>query len=83
MDIERIQLECKAMIRYIKLLEKEEKELIIQNKILAREALTNGYYVDVILEQPQQTIPSKKRKRNVIKKKEQPNKDDINENTTT
>ena len=43
MEDEKLQKETKAMIALLKVLEKEEHELILQNQILAREALLNGY----------------------------------------
>jgi hypothetical protein len=42
-EVERLQKESCAMVRLLKMLEKEENELRIQNEILAREALMNGY----------------------------------------
>lgn len=62
MEVERLQRESKAMIALLKQLEKEEKELTIQNRILSREALLNGYSVDTILDTPPKKEPSKKGK---------------------
>ena len=56
-DVERLQKESVAMIRLLKALEKEENELKIQNEILARECLSNGYTPDVL-----EALPQKKRK---------------------
>lgn len=44
--IDRYLRECAAMIRYIKKLENVELVLRVQNEILAREALLNGYRPD-------------------------------------
>jgi uncharacterized protein (UPF0335 family) len=62
MDVERLKKESKAMIALLKHLEKEESDLVIQNKILAREALLNGYSPD-LLEAPvtnRRKTPAKK-----------------------
>jgi hypothetical protein len=62
MTVEQLKRESKAMIAFLKKLEKEEKELCLQNQILAREALTNGYSIEsVLMLQPKQEI-TKKRK---------------------
>jgi hypothetical protein len=42
-EISRLQREAKAMVDFLKELEKEEDDLVRQNEILAREALLNGY----------------------------------------
>lgn len=60
--VKQLKRESKAMIGFLKKLEKEEKELCLQNLILAREALTSGYSIESVLKsQPKQGI-SKKRK---------------------
>lgn len=68
--VEQLQRESKAMIHLLKKLEKEEKELCLQNQILAREALTNGYTIESVLKsQPKQVLP-KKRKSSTLKKRD-------------
>ena len=68
--VEQLQRESKAMIHLLKKLEKEEKELSLQNQILAREALTNGYTIESVLKsQPKQVLP-KKRKSSTLKKRD-------------
>lgn len=68
--VEQLQRESKAMIHLLKKLEKEEKELYVQNQILAREALTNGYTIESVLKsQPKQVLP-KKRKSSTLKKRD-------------
>jgi L-fucose isomerase-like protein len=47
-EVERLKKESKAMVALLKQLEKEENELKIQNEILAREALLNGYSPDLL-----------------------------------
>jgi hypothetical protein len=59
-EVNRLQRESKAMVALLKHLEKEEKELITQNRILSREALLNGFSVETILEPPPKKEPSKK-----------------------
>ena len=68
--VEQLQRESKAMIHLLKKLEKEEKELYVQNQILAREALTNGYTIESVLKsQPKQVLP-KKGKSSTLKKRD-------------
>ena len=43
MEAERLKKESLAMIRLLKQKEQEQDELRVQNEILAREALVNGY----------------------------------------
>ena len=47
-QVERLQKESKAMIALLKQLEMEDCELLLQNQILAREALLNGYSPDLL-----------------------------------
>jgi hypothetical protein len=61
-DVDRLQRESNAMIALLKQLEKEEKELTIQNRILSREALLNGFSVEGILESLPKKEPTKKGK---------------------
>lgn len=42
-ELEQLKSESAAMVQYLKSLGKEEKDLQIQNEILAREALNNGW----------------------------------------
>jgi hypothetical protein len=39
----RLKRECAAMVEYLKQLEREENDLMMQNEILARECLSNGW----------------------------------------
>lgn len=64
MELERLKKESMAMVALLKQLEKDEKELKIQNEILAREALLNGYSPD-LLEPP---LTKQKRKKPYSKK---------------
>jgi hypothetical protein len=68
MEVEQLKRECEAMLASVKQLQQEESELILQNQILAREALTNGYWVEsVIKSQPKQGLTKKRKKRVAIK----------------
>jgi hypothetical protein len=60
MEVLSLKREARAMVKLLKQLENEERELLIQNQILAREALLNGYTVELILEPPLKS--SRKRK---------------------
>ncbi|GKY93172.1 hypothetical protein MPSEU_000285200 [Mayamaea pseudoterrestris] len=60
--LDRIKLECSAMMRLLKNLEKEEKLLQTQNEILAREALLCGFEPHLL--EP----PAPKRRKNVLQK---------------
>jgi hypothetical protein len=62
MELERIKRESNAMIALLNQLEKEEKELVLQNKILAREALLSGYCVDSVFAPQQRREQSRKKK---------------------
>ena len=42
-ELQRLKRECQSMAALLKQLDREERELILQNKILAREALLCGY----------------------------------------
>ena len=42
-EVERLKKESKEMIQQLKQLEQQEHELTIQNEILARETLLNGF----------------------------------------
>lgn len=42
-ELERLKNESKEMIQQLKQLEQQEHELTVQNEILAREALLNGF----------------------------------------
>jgi hypothetical protein len=64
-EVKKLKKECAAMIQLLKSLEKEEQELRVQNEILAREALLNGFAVG-LLEPP----APKRRKISVAKKSE-------------
>lgn len=64
MEVERLKKESKAMIALLKQLEKEEGELMLQNRILAREALLNGYSPDLL------EAPVTKRRKPYAKKAE-------------
>lgn len=67
MEVERLRKESKAMIALLKRLEKEENDLELQNQILAREALLNGYSPDMIeaSETKRRKSPVKKTGRNI------------------
>ena len=60
--MEQLKRECKAMIGFLKSLEKEEKEMCLQNQILVREALTNGYSIESVLKPQTKQVVTKKRK---------------------
>jgi hypothetical protein len=47
-EIERLKKESAIMVKKLKSLEKQENELRIQNQILAREALLNGFPVEML-----------------------------------
>ena len=47
-ELIQLQKECKAMIRYINQLKKEESQYYHQNEILAREAILNGYQPHIV-----------------------------------
>ena len=63
-ELDRLEQECTSMICLLKELEREELELLQQNKILAREALLCGY-------QPHLLEPPAPKRRRIIKKKEE------------
>jgi hypothetical protein len=42
-DCERLKRECAAMVEFLRHLERQENDLLIQNEILARECLSNGW----------------------------------------
>lgn len=42
-DCQRLKRECVAMVEFLKELENEETELTIQNEILGRECISNGW----------------------------------------
>lgn len=50
------------MVKYLKKLEKEENELRLQNEILAREALVNGFELGLL------EAPAPKRRKPPVKK---------------
>jgi replication-associated recombination protein RarA len=64
-EVSRLKKESRAMILLLKQLEKEEIELILQNEILAREALLNGYSPDLL----DASLPSTSKKRKPQAKK--------------
>jgi hypothetical protein len=68
-SLEKSQLkkECTAMIRHLKNLEEEENQLRLQNEILAREALINGFNVGLL------EAPAPKRRKQASKKTETSN----------
>jgi hypothetical protein len=62
-EVDQLKRESKAMIALLVTLEKEENELYLQNQILAREALTNGYSIELALSSQQaKQVPSKGRR---------------------
>jgi hypothetical protein len=63
-ELDRLEQECMAMVSLLKQLEKEELELLQQNKILAREALLCGYQPHLL------ETPAPKRRRIILKKEE-------------
>jgi hypothetical protein len=65
-DIEQLKRECSAMISLMKKLEKEESEIRLQNEILAREALVNGFELGLL------EAPAPKRRKPPTKKAESP-----------
>ena len=66
-ELERLQKESAAMIKLLKVLGEEENELRIQNEILAREALLNGFSPNII------EAPASKRRKSSSKKNESNN----------
>jgi hypothetical protein len=56
-DLDRLKRESVAMIRLLKKLDKEETELRRQSEILAREALMNGFELEML-----EPAPPKRRK---------------------
>jgi hypothetical protein len=63
-EIDQLKNECSAMIRLMKKLEKEEHEIRLQNEILAREALVNGFELGLL------EAPAPKRRKPPTKKAE-------------
>lgn len=51
-ELERLKKECNAMVRYIKKLHREEKDLRQRNEMIAREALLCGFQPDALEPQP-------------------------------
>lgn len=67
-EVDRLKKESAIMIKTLKMLEKQENELRIQNQILAREALLNGFPIDML-----ENVAVKRRKSSM--KKVEPNAD--------
>ena len=67
-ETNRLKKECAAMVKLLQKLDTEESELRLQNEILAREALSNGFDVG-LLEPP---APKKRYTRKPAKKKAEP-----------
>jgi hypothetical protein len=65
-EVSRLKRESRAMILLLKQLEEEENELILQNEILAREALLNGFSPDNLLDA---SLPAASKKRKPQAKK--------------
>ena len=42
-EVHKLRSECSAMVKYLKHLEQKEAELMLQNEILARESVVNGF----------------------------------------
>jgi phosphorylcholine metabolism protein LicD len=57
-ELERLKKECNAMMRYIKKLHRQEKDLRQRNEMIAREALLCGFQPDALEPQP----PKQRRK---------------------
>jgi hypothetical protein len=57
-ELDRLKKECKAMMRYIKKLHRQEKDLRQRNEMIAREALLCGFQPDALEPQP----PKQRRK---------------------
>jgi predicted NAD-dependent protein-ADP-ribosyltransferase YbiA (DUF1768 family) len=51
-ELERLKKECNAMMRYLKKLHREEKDLRQRNEMIAREALLCGFQPDALEPQP-------------------------------
>lgn len=47
-EILKLQLECSVMVKYLKHLEQKEAELLLQNEILSRESVVNGFDISVL-----------------------------------
>jgi hypothetical protein len=59
---ERLKRECAAMVELLRHLDRQENDLLIQNEILARECLSNGWPTEL---QPEDTTarPTVKKRR--------------------
>jgi hypothetical protein len=55
----RLKRECAAMVEYLKHLEREENDLLMQNEILARECLSNGWPTELQPGEDKQTTANK------------------------
>ena len=47
-ETDRLKKECSAMLKLLKKLDTQERDLRLQNEILAREALSNGFQVGLL-----------------------------------
>jgi hypothetical protein len=56
----RLKRECAAMVEYLKQLEREENDLMMQNEILARECLSNGWPTELQPGEDKQTTANNK-----------------------
>jgi regulator of replication initiation timing len=63
-EAEQLKMECSAMLQHLKNLQEEENQLRVQNDILAREALINGFELGLL------EAPAPKRRKQAVKKVE-------------
>jgi hypothetical protein len=61
-EIHKLRTECSMMVKYLKHFEKKEAELVLQNEILAREAVVNGYDISAL-------EPAAPKRRKAVQKK--------------
>ncbi|GAX10902.1 hypothetical protein FisN_4Hu147 [Fistulifera solaris] len=61
-EMHKLRTECSVMVKYLKHLERKEAELVLQNEILAREAVVNGFDISAL-------EPAALKRRKTIQKK--------------
>lgn len=63
-EMQKLRTECDVMVKYLKHLEKKEAELLLQNEILARESVVNGFDIAAL-------DPSAPKRRKAAQKKQE------------
>lgn len=63
-EMHKLRNECSAMVKCLKHLEQKEAELVLQNEILARESVVNGFDISAL-------DPSALKKRKTAPKKQE------------